>query len=135
MVTMKLHQLLSLRSTSTSINSGSDMNQYDIDDDEDDILQDAHGDLAASIANRELLLTAAAMKHTNNNSSEDSIRVLSNEIKMLRDEMRQRFDVLEKKNIINFETSFDNRSKGTFNSVSFRLLAKWVVNIKNCRCN
>jgi len=96
MVAIKLHKLLSLRSTSTSINSGNDMNQYDIDDENDDI-KEAHNDLAASIANHELLLTAAAMKHTNNSSSEDSIRVLSYEIKMLRDEMRERFDVLEKK--------------------------------------
>jgi len=104
MVTIKLRQLLSLRSTSTSINSGGDMSTYDIDND----LNEAQDDLAASIANRELLLTAAAMKHTNNSSSEDSIRVLSNEIKMLRDEMRERFDVLEKKFTINFDNSVNS---------------------------
>ena len=94
MVAIKLSKLLSLRGTSTSIISGGSINHYDVDNDDD--IQDAHNDLAASIANRELLLTAAAMEHTNNNN--DAIRVLSNEIKLLRDEMRERFDVLEKKN-------------------------------------
>jgi len=107
MVTIKLRQLLGLRnSSSASINTDS-INQYDMEDD-DDILQDAQDDLAASITNRELLLTAAAMKHTdnkNNNDSNKDICVLSDEIKMLRDEMRERFDVLEKKFTINFDNS------------------------------
>jgi len=72
----------------------------------DNDLNEAQDDLAASIANRELLLTAAAMKHTNNSS--DDIRLLRDEIKMLRDEMRERFDVLEKKFTINFDNSDNN---------------------------
>ena len=103
MVTIKLRQLLGLRNSSSmaSINSGSS-DHYDVDDNN---IQDAHNNLAASIANRELLLTAAAMKHTNNSSSEDTIRVLSNEIHLLRDEMRERFNILEKKFIINFNNN------------------------------
>ena len=104
MVTIKLRQFLRLRNSSTSVNTDS-INQYDMEDENDDI-QDAHSNLATSIANRELLLTAAAMKHTNSSSSEDSIRVLSSEIKMLRDEMRERFDVLEKK--FTCDTRFNN---------------------------
>jgi len=121
MVAIKLRQLLSLRGTSTSIIDGGSIDHYD-DDDNNSIIQDAQDDLAASIANRELLLTAAAMKHTNNNNnnnnnnnSDDSIRVLSNEIHILRDEMRERFVVLEKKFTINCEdnsvdVSMDSKS-------------------------
>jgi len=94
MMTIKLRQLLGLRRSSSDFNTGS-MNQYDIDDENNNDIKEAHNDLAASIANHELLLTAAAMKHTNNSS--DDIRLLRDEIKMLRDEMRERFDVLEKK--------------------------------------
>jgi len=119
MVAIKLRQLLSLRGTSTSISGRGSSNQYDVDDNDDDILQDAHDDLAASIANRELLLTAAAMQNgtsiCNDASSDGAIRVLSNEIHMLRDEMRERFVVLEKKFTINCEdnsvdVSMDSKS-------------------------
>jgi len=106
MVAIKLSKLLSLRgmtSTSSIIGRGS-INRHDnMEDDNDDDIKDAQDDLAASIANRELLLTAAAMEHTNNNN--DAIRVLSNEIKMLRDEMRERFDMVEKKININRDNS------------------------------
>ena len=104
MVTTKFRQLLGLRSSSSDFNTGSS-NQYDDENDND--IQDAQNDLSASIANRELLLTAAAMKHTNNSSSEESIRKLSNEIKRLRDEMRERFDVLEKKFTIDYGDRID----------------------------
>ena len=87
------------------------MSTYDIDNDNDD-MQEAHNDLAFSIANRELLLTAAAMQHTNNknNNDSDDIRLLRDEIIMLRDEMRERFDVLEKKFTINCEDNSVNVS-------------------------
>jgi len=85
-----------MTSTSSIIGRGSINHHDNMEDDNDDDIKDAQDDLAASIANRELLLTAAAMNHTNNNN--DAICVLSNEIKMLRDEMRERFDVLEEKN-------------------------------------
>ena len=102
MVAIKLRQLLNLRSSLT-INSGdSIINHHDHDDDDDDDdedIQDAHGDLAASIANRELLLTAAAMENTNNNNNNniEVCMLLRDEIRILRNEMMNRFDVLEKK--------------------------------------
>jgi len=123
MVTVKLRQLLGLRRSSFDFNTGS-INQYDIDDENDNDIQEAHNDLAASIANRELLLTAAAIKHTNNNNNNNNdIHLLRDEIKLLRDEMRERFDVLEKKFMVDCDTSF--------NSVDVSMDSKSVYKVKD----
>ena len=102
MVAIKLRQLLNLRSSSIINGGGSIINHHDHvddDDDDDEDIQDVHDDLAASIANRELLLTAAAMENTNNdnNNSIEVCMLLRDEIRILRNEMMNRFDMLEKK--------------------------------------
>ena len=103
MVVIKLKRLLNCNNGNRLSNIDRSTCTYHDDDDTDDDgnldddINEAHNDLAASIANRELLLkTAAAVKHdTNNNNIE--MHMLRDEIRMLRNEMRNRFDILEKK--------------------------------------
>jgi len=136
MVAIKLKRLLNCNNgnrLSTFEDSSCTYHDDDTDDgniDDDTDLNEAQNDLAASIANRELLLTAAAatMKHnTLNNNNIIEMHMLRDEISMLRNEMRNRFDILEKKKVDTSTISSDTVSGIDISTVSQGIVESGVV--------